>query len=147
MGVVVRKALFISFVAGVLAVGVSSLASGATARCNTRYTPACTGPVIGNATISAACRNRGTTIRLPNITFRSLPGIRTISVKVGSRKITSRTFKRPGPQRFTLRNVRINTAGFGSGVHRVTVTVTDVRGKKATRTLRFAICRPPVFTG
>lgn len=143
-----RRFLFIACAAGVLAVALSGLASGATARCNTTYTPTCTGPAIGNVTLSANCRNSGAVVRLPNITFRSLPGIRSITVKQGSRTIKTKSFKGQGPQRFTLKNVLIHTAGFGPGVHTVTITVKDVRGKKASRTLRFSICRvKPVFTG
>jgi hypothetical protein len=144
-----RKFLFTIFLVGAVAVAASSFASGATVvRCGTKYTKACTKPAVAVKSLAVACHNTGAKFALPNVTFTSLPGIRSVRVQVGSKTVRLATFGGQGPQQYKLKGVSIQTAGLGSGVHTVTITVTDVKGKKVTRTLRFSICRSvPVFTG
>jgi hypothetical protein len=145
----VRKLLPIGIVAVVGAIAMSSLAFGATgARCGTRYTKPCTIPVVNIRTPPVVCHKKSTTFALPAATLTSLPGIRKIVVTEDGKVIKSVSFKGKGPQQFALRALRISTGGLKPGVHSVTITVTDVRGKKASRTVRFSVCAPvPVFTG
>jgi hypothetical protein len=127
---------------------MSSLAFGATARCGTRYTKPCTTPRLIVTPPPVVCHKKSTSFDLPTATLTSLPGIRRIVVTEGSKVIRSVSFKGRGPQQYSLGGVKISTAGLQPGVHAVTITVTDVRGKKVSRTLRFSVCAPaPVFTG
>jgi hypothetical protein len=144
-----RKVIVTVFTAGVLAVVVAGLASGATAaRCGTLYTPACTPPTITTVPLTLVCHNAGATINLPTITVKSNSGIKKVSVTLGSKTIHSTTYSGRGPTTVTLSGLKIHTAGLSTGVHTITITTTDIRGKKAAHTLKFSICAPvPVFTG
>jgi hypothetical protein len=144
-----RKVLFTFLASGLLVVALSSLANGATAaRCGTRYTPACTNPHLTVVPLNLQCHGVGSKFSLSNITASSNSGIRKVVIKVGNKTITSKTYKGNGPTQVTIRGVRVSTAGLGVGIHTITVTTTDIRGHKVTRTLRFTICKPvPIFTG
>ena len=145
----VRKFLLIGIAVAACAAAMSSLAVGATgARCGTRYTKPCTGPIVTVRTPPVVCQKPGSSFALPSATLSSLPGLRKVVVTEGSKVIKTVTFKGRGPQQYSLKGLTLSTSGLHAGVHSVTITVTDVRGKKASRTLHFSVCAiVPPFTG
>ncbi len=155
-----RKAISTVAVACALVAGASGVASAsqtghatqsthvATRRCNTRYTAACTAPKIKTKPVSAKCVSTGHTLTLPSMTFTSNAGLRRIQVQVGGRTIKLVTFRGQGKTQYRLNGLTLSTAGLGVGGHPVVVKVMDIRGRTATKTLRFAVCvSTPVFTG
>lgn len=117
-------------------------------RCNTRYTPTCTKPHIKTPPVSAKCVSTGSSYKLPKLTFTSNAGIRRIQVREGASTVKLITFHGRGPTQYSLNGLIVHTVGLGSGGHAITVRVTDVRGKSASKTLRFSVCvATPVFTG
>lgn len=145
-----RKVLLITALAGALAVAIASIASGATgARCGTRYTKACTPPRF-TIVLSPGCHKAGGAVTLPATTFTSVAGIRRIDVTFNFAPLKTIRFSGSGPQQYTLRGLKVSTQGLKAGIYPVTVTITDVRNKVLTRTVRFSVCRPatkPIFTG
>jgi hypothetical protein len=92
--------------------------------------------------------NVGTRYVLPNITFTSNAGIRSIQVREGAKTIKLITFKGSGPTQYALKSLGISTLGLTSGGHMLSVKVTDVRGRSVSKSLPFSICvTKPVFTG
>ncbi len=86
--------------------------------------------------------------KLPTITFVSNAGIKKIQVTLAPRTIKLITFPGQGPTQYSLTNVAVPTTGLLAGAHSVSVEVTDVANKSASKTLRFSICQTkPVFTG
>jgi hypothetical protein len=150
LGVSVRKVLLITVLAGALVAAVASIASGATgARCGTRYTKPCTPPHF-TIVLSPNCHKGGSAVTLPATTFVSTAGIRRIDVTFNFVPLKTFRFSGLGPTQFTLRGFKISTNGLKAGIYPVTITITDVRGRTMTRTVRFSICRPaskPIFTG
>jgi hypothetical protein len=139
-----RVFLFVIGVTAAVAV-LAGPATGATSRCGTLYTPACTPPHV-TGVISAVCRPAGTRLH-PSTTVTSNAGIRRITVTFRGHTLASRHFSGQGPTRATVR-FTVNTTGLRPGVYTIRVSVLDVVGKRATKTLRFAICKPvPHFTG
>jgi hypothetical protein len=146
----VRKVLPIGIAAVVGAIAMSGVDSGATGkRCGTKYTKPCTIPSVNLRTPPVVCHKPSTSFDLPAATLTSLPGMRKIVVTEDGKKVLkSVSFKGQGPQQYSVSRLKISTAGLKSGVHSITITVTDVRGKKASRTVRFSVCASvPVFTG
>jgi hypothetical protein len=114
-------------------------------KCGTLYKPPCRKPTIVVQS-RVACVKTGTILRFP-ITVRGNAGLRTVTVKLGSRTIRVVRFKnRPTRRSFV---VAVNTRGSKPGIFTLTVRVTDVRGKSVTRRAHFLICKPkpPIFTG
>ena len=119
-----------------------------TTRCGNKYTPACTKPKIKNRPLSAKCVSAGARYTLPNVTFTSNAGIRRIQVREGAKTLRTISFTGKGPTQFALKGLAVSTLGLKSGGQQLTVKVTDVRGKSASKTLRFSVCvSTPVFTG
>ena len=148
--------LAVAFIAGAAGVAMAAGTHAGTragthalhARCGTTYTPACTKPRISNKAPSPKCVNTGIRYTLPMIRFTSNAGIRLIEVRMGTKVIRRILFKGRGPTSWTVRNLRVPTLGLGSGGHLLSVRVTDVKGRSASRTLRFSVCvSTPVFTG
>jgi hypothetical protein len=82
------------------------------------------------------------------MTFTSNSGIRKIQIREGARTLKLITFKRQGPTQYTVKGLRVSTLGLFAGGHPITVKVTDIRGRSASKTLRFSVCvATPVFTG
>lgn len=148
--------LAVAFIAGAAGVAMAAGTRAGThsgtrvlhARCGTTYTPACTAPRIANKAPSPKCVNTGIRYTLPMLHFTSNAGIRMIVVRMGTKIIRRIVFKGRGPTRWTVSNLRVSTLGLGSGGHALSVRVTDVKGRSASRTLRFSVCvSTPVFTG
>ena len=80
---------------------------------------------------------------MPPLTVRAVAGIQSVTIVVHSqpRTIVHLT-NLHGAQQKTFKGLTINTHGLSSGVHTVIVTVVDTRGKRATKVIPFAICRP-----
>lgn len=149
-----RKAISTVVVACAFVAGAAGVASASqkshvsTRRCNTKYTATCTPPKIVSKPVSPKCISTGTGFKLPSITFTSNAGIRKIQVREGGRTIKLITFKGQGQTQYKLNGLSLATRGLGSGGHPVTITVTDIRGRSASKTLRFSVCvATPVFTG
>lgn len=143
-----RKVLSTLFIAGAFVLALTSLASGASgARCGTLYKPPCTKPTITVHSLPPACTKPGSTITLPNIKFSSNAGIRKVMVKLGSKVLKSKTFTGRGPTHYTIKGLKVSTKGL-KGAHTITISVKDINGRTASRTLRFRVCAvKPVFTG
>jgi hypothetical protein len=157
-GFELRKAISTLVVAFAFVAGASGVASAATAqvrphvqptRCGTKYTPACTKPVITNNAPSPQCAMAGASYKLPKFTFVSNTGLAKIELLLdGSKVIKDVTFTGQGPTQDSLDGVSVPTSGLSAGKHTVTVTATDIAGKSSSKTLNFAICQAkPVFTG
>jgi hypothetical protein len=153
-GFELRKAISALVVASAFVAGASGVANAATAhvqptRCGTKYTPACTKPVITNKTPSPQCAKTGPSYKLPNFTFVSNAGLAKIELVLdGSKVIKVVTFTGQGPTQDSLNGVSVPTTGLAAGEHTVTVTATDIAGKSSSKKLNFAICQAkPVFTG
>ncbi|MGH2842914.1 MAG: hypothetical protein ACRDKL_04935 [Solirubrobacteraceae bacterium] len=100
------------------------------------------------------CVKAGVGFKLPTITLVSNAGIKNIKLELIPPKLLKLVkFKGEGRTQYKLKGVLIRTAGLQTGAHHVKVTVTDVRGKTASKTLRFSVCAKPakatkpVFTG
>jgi hypothetical protein len=136
-----------------LVVAVGAVAAGAalganTVRCGGLYQPRCAPPTITNGGLTPACHNAGAVFTLPKLSFSAVAGIKSIEITVHSKPVTVLHVKGNGVRTKTISGVKIHTAGLASGVHTVTVTLTDNRGVKTTSTLRFVICTPvPRTTG
>jgi hypothetical protein len=144
-----RKLLFTLSLAAAIAVVMAGLASGAaTSRCGTRYTPRCSGPALSVVPPSLKCKAPGAKVTVAPIKVSSIAGIRRITIKVDGKTVKTYTFHGTGPQHKTISSFSVSTKGLKAGVHTVTVTTTDVKGKSATQTVRFTVCVvKPVFTG
>jgi hypothetical protein len=143
-----RKVLSTLLIAGALVAALTSLASGATGkRCGTLYKPPCTKPTITVHSLPPACTKPGATITLPTIKFSSNAGIHKVTVKLGSKVLKSKTFSGRGPTHYSIKGLKVSTKGL-KGSHTITISVRDINGRTASRTLRFNICAvKPVFTG
>jgi hypothetical protein len=107
-----------------------------------------TTPKIINTPPSAKCVSTGTGYKLPKVTFTSNTGLRSVQVREGSRTLKTITFKGDGTTQYTLNGLSVATLGLASGGHEVSLRVTDVKGRAATKTLHFLVCvSTPVFTG
>jgi hypothetical protein len=135
-------------VAGAFVAGASGLATAAQThasshvsgtRCGNKYTPACIKPTI-KTTASTKCVAAGSHYTLPSVRFTSNAGIRTIQVREGSKTLKTIKFKGQGPTQYTLKGVAVSTLRLAAGGHPLTVRITDVKGRTATKTLSFAIC-------
>jgi hypothetical protein len=153
-GFELRKAISTLVVVCAFVAGASGVANAATAhvqptRCGTKYTPACTKPVITNKMPSPQCSKVGSPFNLPKFTFVSNTGLAKIEVLLdGSKVIKVVTFSGQGPTQDALNGLSVPTTGLSAGQHTVTVTATDIAGKSASKKLNFAICQAkPVFTG
>jgi len=140
-------------VACAVAAGATGVATAARphvsgSRCGTKYAPACTRPHIKTPPVSAKCVDTGNTYKLPNVTFTSNAGIRRIQVMAGSRVVKTISFSGRGPTQYKLHGLSVTTLGLGAGGHAITLRITDVKGRSASRTLRYSVCvSTPVFTG
>lgn len=144
-----RKLLLTISVAAALVASAAGVAQGAgvTNRCGVKYHPSCTAPKVTSKTPSAACAQASTGYTLPNITFVSDAGIQKITITVNS-VVKTISFSGNGPTQYTLKALKLKTIGLVAGAHSVKITVTDVRGKSASKTLPFSVCAAkPVFTG
>ena len=152
-GFELRKAISTFVVACAFVAGASGVAeAGAThiksKRCNTKYTPACAAPKIHSKSLPPQCVSAGPAVKLPTITFVSNAGIKKIQVMLGTRTIKVVTFSGQGKTQYSLKGLMVSTAGLLAGGHNVSVKVTDVTNKTASKSLRFSICQAkPVFTG
>jgi hypothetical protein len=152
-----------AFVAGASGVADATGSNAKGKKCGTLYTPKCTKakpkkhkpkppppttkPNV-TAPMSPGCRTAGTADKLPTFTFVSNAGLRKIKVVFQAKTLKVVTFKGKGPKQFKMIGVRVPTKGLAAGAHSVTVTAVDVKGKSASRTVRFTICQAkPVFTG
>jgi hypothetical protein len=119
-----------------------------TTRCGNKYTPACTKPKIKHPPVSPRCVSAGTRYEVPTITITSTAGLRRIQVLDAPKPVRTITFTGRGPTQFALKGLGVSTVGFSSGGHLIVVKVTDVKGKTASKVLRFSVCvSTPVFTG
>jgi hypothetical protein len=152
-GCELRKAISTVVVACAFVAGASGVASAsqkhvATRRCGTKYTATCTVPKITNKPVSAKCISTGAAYTLPSMTFTSNSGIKKIQITEGGRTIKVISFNGQGRTQYTIKSLRLSTAGLNAGGHPITVKVTDIRGRSASKTLRFSVCvATPVFTG
>jgi hypothetical protein len=149
-----RKLIVTIGLAGVIALGAGGAAQGSTVkvsgkRCGTTYTPSCTKPSVSFSTPSPQCITAGAFYALPTLTFVSNAGIRSISVALSDpSSVKNISFKGEGPTQYKLKGVKFRTAGLKAGAHHLKVSVKDVKGKTASKTIRFSICvAKPVFTG
>jgi hypothetical protein len=144
-----RKLLSTLSLAAAIAVVTAGLASGAaTKRCGTRYTPRCTGPAVVVVPPSLLCKTPGEKVTIAPIKSNSIAGIRKITIKVDGKTVKTFVYHGSGPQHATIKGFSVSTHGLSAGMHTVTVTTTDVRGKMAKRTVRFTVCTvKPAFTG
>jgi hypothetical protein len=127
-----------------LAAGANKPAAHPAAKCGGLYQPPCIGPTV-IARSAVACRNTGAVLRFP-VSVHAIAGLAKATAKYKGKVIKSITFHgNPQSGHFT---VVISTRGNKPGLFTLTLHVTDVRGKSASRTVHFTICRPkPVFTG
>lgn len=138
----------VAFVAGASGVATAARSHVSTTRCGTKYTPACTKPKIKPKPVSPVCVSAGTRYAVPTITITSNAGIRKIQVTDAPKVIRTITFSGKGPTQFAIKGLGVSTLGLTAGGHLIIVTVTDVKGKSASKTLRFSVCvSTPVFTG
>lgn len=149
-----RKAISTVVVACAFVAGAAGVASASQKshvrhrRCGTLYTSTCTVPKIVSKPVSAKCVSTGTGYKLPPITFTSNSGIRKIQIREGGRTIKLISFRGRGLTQYKLKSLALSTRGLGAGGHPVTITVTDIRGRSASKTVRFSVCvATPVFTG
>jgi hypothetical protein len=104
-------------------------------------------PKIINQPPSAKCVSTGSGYTLPKVTFTSDTGLRSVKVVEGARTLKTVTFKK-GVTQYTLNGVSVATLGLASGGHDVSLKVTDVKGRTASKTVHFTVCvSTPVFTG
>jgi ribosomal protein L28 len=112
-----------------------------TTRCGNKYTPACVKPTIKPNTASTKCVTAGSNYVLPSVRFTSNAGIRKIQIREGSKTLKTITFKGQGPTQYTLKGLAFSTLRLAAGGHPLTVKITDVKGRTATKTLSFSICQ------
>lgn len=112
-----------------------------TTRCGNKYTPACIKPTIKPNPASTKCVTAGGSFTLPSVRFTSNAGIRKIQIREGSKTLKTITFKGQGPTQYTLKGLTVSTLRLDSGGHPLTVKITDVKGRTATKTLSFSICQ------
>jgi ribosomal protein L28 len=106
-----------------------------------------TTPKIVNTPPSAKCVSTGGSYKLPKVTFTSNSGLRSVQVVEGARTLKTVAFK-SGVTQYTLNGVSVATLGLASGGHEVSLKVTDVKGRTASKTVHFTVCvSTPVFTG
>lgn len=148
-----RKAISTFVVACAFVAGASGVAEAAKThlkptRCGTKYTPTCSAPKINTKALPPQCVSAGPAVTLPRITFVSNAGIKKIQVMLGTRVIKVLTFSGQGKTQYSLTGLKVLTTGLLAGGHNVSVKVTDITNKTASKTLRFSICQAkPVFTG
>ena len=160
-----RKLIVMLCLAAALMVGVASGAQAAGqkahrhARCaasvkvhKNQYLPMCTNPRINFKTPSAQCVKGLLPYKLPELTFVSNAGIRSIRLElIPPHLLKLVTFSGEGKTQYRLKGFTLNLHGLKAGVHHIKVQVKDVRGKTVTKTLRFTVCTvhtaTPVFTG
>jgi hypothetical protein len=108
------------------------------------YLPPCKAPTVGAASL-VSCQQTGKTLHFP-ISAHANAGLRSALVRFRGKTIKKKTFpSHPINAHFTA---TLSTRGFKPGLFTLTATATDVRGKKASRSVHFTICKPkPVFTG
>ena len=105
-------------------------------------------PKIINNPPSAKCVSTGGSYQLPKVTFTSNTGLRSVQVIEGARTLKTVAFKGSGTTQYTLNGVSVATLGLASGGHAVSLKVTDVKGRTASKTVHFTVCvSTPVFTG
>jgi hypothetical protein len=105
-------------------------------------------PKIINNPPSAKCVSTGGSYKLPKVTFTSNTGLRSVQVIEGARTLKTVAFKGTGTTQYTLNGVSVATLGLASGGHQVSLKVTDVKGRTASKTVHFTVCvSTPVFTG
>ena len=124
----------------------ASAARAPVVRCGGLYRPPCKQPTVITRSI-VACQSRGTLLSFP-IAVHANAGLSQATVRQGGRTIKTKTF--PGNPTDASFSATVNTHGFGAGLFTLSVTVKDTRGKTASRTVHFTICRArpvPVFTG
>jgi hypothetical protein len=135
----------------VLTVGATAaLGAAHDKHCGTLYKPACTPPHVDAIAISVECHPAGTVIALAKTTVTSNAGLTTVTITVHSTSKVIKEYKHlNGALELKVKNVSIDTDGFSSGVHTITITAVDELGKKGTKSVHFAICvpPPPPFTG
>jgi len=141
-----------ALIAGTAGVADAAKSSAAprvhTTRCDTTYTPACTKPRIKNRSPDPLCVDTGIKYKLPTISFTSNAGLKKIKVLLGKKVIKTVTFKGQGKQTYSIKQLGVPTTDLLSGVHAVSVEVTDIRGKTVHKTLNFSVCKAtPAFTG
>jgi hypothetical protein len=126
------------------AVKVRHAAHASAVRCGGLYQPPCKKPVVISRSI-VACQQTGTTLTFP-VTVRANAGLRSATVRFHGKKIASKKF--PGNPTKSSFNVRLSTKGFKAQLFTLTAKVIDARGKSASKSVHFTICKPkPVFTG
>lgn len=83
----------------------------------------------------------GARYTLPVLRFASTTGIRRIKIRVRNerRKVFARRYRGRGPTHRSLRHIHVKTKGLAKGAHVLKITVTDVRGRSRTRTIRFVV--------
>ena len=119
-------------------------AARAVVRCGGLYKPPCKQPTVITRSI-VSCQASGTILSFP-ITVHANAGLSKATVRRAGKTIKTKTF--PGAPTNASFSVTVNTHGFGPGLFTLGVTVRDTRGKTASKTAHFTICRPkPVFTG
>ena len=135
--------------AATVALGVASLASGATVvRCKPgTLTVICTRPVLISPPFGVACHVGGTRVTLPTVRISANAGIRSITITLNGHTIKTFHFKGIGKLTKTISGLAISTAGLSQGLQTVTIVVKDITGKTTRVTRRFTICPPPKFTG
>jgi hypothetical protein len=138
----------VAFVAGASGVATAARMHVSTTRCGSKYTPACTKPKIEHPPVSPRCVSAGVRYALPTVTITSNAGIRRIQVTAAPKPVRTITFTGKGPTQFALKGLGVSTVGLSSGGHVIVFKVTDVKGKTASKTLRYSVCvSTPVFTG
>lgn len=116
----------------------------AVVRCGGLYKPPCKKPTVITRSI-VSCQQTGKVLSFP-ISVHANAGLKRAVVRQGGRTIKTKTF--PGYPTSASFSATVSTHGFGPGLFSLGVTVTDTRGKTASKTVHFTICRPqPVFTG
>ena len=112
--------------------------------CGGLYQPPCTAPVVISRSV-VACQQTGTTLTFP-VTLRANAGLRGATVRFRGKKVKSKKF--PGNPTSAKFKVTVHTKGLKAGLFTLSTKVTDTRGKSATKSVHFTICKPkPVFTG
>jgi hypothetical protein len=94
--------------------------------------------------LNVRCQRPGGSFKIPVISADANAGILEIKITVRStpRTVLDKHYSN-SPVHVVLRGVTISTVGLGRGVHTVTVTVIDTRGKRAVQVGHFAVCPPP----
>jgi hypothetical protein len=135
----------------VVALGSASASGAGRIRCKVppKHVPPsqrglyCENPTL-HVALNVKCQKPGTSFTFPAITASASAGIAEIKVTVHSttRTVFVKNYTN-SPLHVVLTGVTINTTGLATGVHTVTVTVTDTRGKSVSKVEHFAVCPPP----